>query len=143
MRRELRLRKIGRVTNRDVIEGPPKGGPSIICPHTRGPGLTQLFLSLGILQLWFYNGTIIEPFEGNLMTVNLSIKKVPDELAERLRERARRNHRSIQGELMSILQYTLAPRNLTVEEARRMVKELGLKTRDESTAIIRELRDVR
>ncbi|MCH9037171.1 MAG: Arc family DNA-binding protein [Chloroflexi bacterium] len=77
------------------------------------------------------------------MTVNLSIKKVPDELAERLRERAKRNHRSIQGELMSILHDTLAPRNLTVEEARRMVKELRLKTGDESTAIIRELRDAR
>lgn len=77
------------------------------------------------------------------MTVNLSIKKVPDELAERLRERAKGNHRSIQGELMSILEDTLAPRNLTMEEARRMVKALGLKTSDESTAIIRELRDAR
>lgn len=77
------------------------------------------------------------------MTVNLSIKKVPDELAERLRERAKGNHRSIQGELMSILENTLAPRNLTMEEARRMVKALGHKTSDESTAIIRELRDAR
>ena len=77
------------------------------------------------------------------MTVNLSIKKVPDELAERLRERAKGNHRSIQGELMSILEDTLAPRNLTMEEAHRMVKALGLKTSDESTAIIRELRDAR
>ena len=75
------------------------------------------------------------------MTVNFSIKKVPDELAERLRERAKGNHRSIQGELMSILEDTLAPRNLTMEEAHRMVKALGLKTSDESTAIIRELRD--
>ena len=77
------------------------------------------------------------------MTVNLSIKKVPDELAERLRERAKRNHRSIQGELMSILQDTLAPRKLTVEEVLRIVKALGLKTGDDSTAIIRELRDAR
>ena len=38
------------------------------------------------------------------MTVTLSIKNVPDELAQRLRERAARNHRSLQGELMAILE---------------------------------------
>lgn len=42
------------------------------------------------------------------MPVDLSIKRVPDALAERLRKRARRNHRSLQGELMAILQETLA-----------------------------------
>jgi len=36
--------------------------------------------------------------------VNLSIKNVPDALAARLRERAERNHRSLQGELMAILE---------------------------------------
>ena len=34
---------------------------------------------------------------------NLSIKDVPEELAEALRERAARNHRSLQGELMAII----------------------------------------
>lgn len=38
------------------------------------------------------------------MSVNLSIKGVPDEIAERLRERAARNHRSLQGELMAIIE---------------------------------------
>jgi len=37
------------------------------------------------------------------MAVNLSIKGVPDQLAERLRARAERNHRSLQGELMAIV----------------------------------------
>lgn len=37
------------------------------------------------------------------MPVNLSIKGVPDALAERLRVRAERNHRSLQGELMAIV----------------------------------------
>ena len=37
------------------------------------------------------------------MAVNLSIKGVPDNLAERLRARAERNHRSLQGELMAIV----------------------------------------
>ena len=38
------------------------------------------------------------------MAVNLSIKSVPDDLATRLRERAERNHRSLQGELMAIIE---------------------------------------
>jgi antitoxin FitA len=38
------------------------------------------------------------------MSVNLSIKEVPDEVAERLRQRAARNHRSLQGELMAIVE---------------------------------------
>ena len=38
------------------------------------------------------------------MTVNLSIKGVPAELAQRLRVRAERNHRSLQGELMQIIE---------------------------------------
>lgn len=38
------------------------------------------------------------------MPVSFSIKNVPDELADALRRRARGNHRSLQGELMAILQ---------------------------------------
>ncbi len=34
---------------------------------------------------------------------NLSIKNVPDELLDKLRKRASRHHRSIQGELMALL----------------------------------------
>ena len=35
---------------------------------------------------------------------NLSIKDVPEALAEALRQRAARNHRSLQGELMAIVE---------------------------------------
>ena len=38
---------------------------------------------------------------------NLSVKDVPDDLAERLRQRAARNHRSLQGELMAILEQAI------------------------------------
>lgn len=41
---------------------------------------------------------------GFIMAVNLSVKNVPEALAARLRERAERNHRSLQGELMAILE---------------------------------------
>ena len=42
------------------------------------------------------------------MSVNLSIKGVPETLAERLRARAERNHRSLQGELMQIIEQAAA-----------------------------------
>lgn len=38
------------------------------------------------------------------MAINLSIKGVPDDVAERLRARAARHHRSLQGELMAIVE---------------------------------------
>ncbi|MEJ0017374.1 MAG: Arc family DNA-binding protein [Acetobacteraceae bacterium] len=38
------------------------------------------------------------------MPVNLSIKNAPDDVVLRLRERAARNHRSLQGELMAIIE---------------------------------------
>lgn len=42
------------------------------------------------------------------MPVNLSIKEVPDALASRLRARAERHHRSLQGELMAIIEQAAA-----------------------------------
>jgi plasmid stability protein len=77
------------------------------------------------------------------MPVNLSIKNVPEELLERLRERAKRHHRSLQGELMSILEEALSPKRLTVEEAYRKIRRLGVKTPDETAALVREDRDAR
>lgn len=73
------------------------------------------------------------------MTVNLSIKNVPDPVAERLRERAKHAHRSLQGELMAILQEAVArPRRLTVEQVRQRVRALGLHTPAEATEMVRE-----
>jgi plasmid stability protein len=39
----------------------------------------------------------------------LSIKNVPESLVAQLRERARRNHRSLQGELMVIVSQAVEP----------------------------------
>ena len=50
------------------------------------------------------------------MSVNLSIKNVPDAMAERLRKRALANHRSLQGELMAMLDRALG--DSSVEQAR-------------------------
>lgn len=38
---------------------------------------------------------------------NLSIKDVPEQWAESLRQRALRNHRSLQGELMSVIEHAV------------------------------------
>jgi len=46
------------------------------------------------------------------MFVNLSVKNVPDALAAKLRERAERNHRSLQGELMAILEAAASDANV-------------------------------
>ena len=42
------------------------------------------------------------------MALNLSIKNTPDDVVERLRLRAKRNHRSLQGELLSIVTEAVA-----------------------------------
>jgi plasmid stability protein len=43
------------------------------------------------------------------MSINLSIKNVPESLADALRARAQSHHRSLQGELMSILEAAVGP----------------------------------
>ena len=77
------------------------------------------------------------------MPVNLSLKNVPDDLAERLREQARRNHRSIQGELLSILDTSLKLPSFPVEEIHKRAKELGLQTASNAVVLLREDRDAR
>jgi len=77
------------------------------------------------------------------MPVTLSIKDVPDDLADALRERARRNHRSIQGELMAILEHNLGGRPFRAFALLDRVRSLGLQTPAEAVAIVREARDSR
>ena len=77
------------------------------------------------------------------MSMNLSIKNVPEEIVERLRERAKRNHRSMQGELLVIVEEALKPSKLTISELGELVRGLGLRTGDDATAWIREDRDAR
>lgn len=72
-------------------------------------------------------------------TVTLSVKNVPAALAKRLRERAARNHRSLQGELRAILDH--AGRQVTINELAAFVKQSGLASPSESAAMVREDRD--
>lgn len=76
------------------------------------------------------------------MGVNLSIKDVPEEQVENLRNRAKRNHRSLQGELRAIVDEVTKPSpKKSMDEIVGRLKKLSLTRADESTKWIREDRD--
>jgi plasmid stability protein len=76
-----------------------------------------------------------------MTTVTLSVKNVPRDLARRLRARAARNHRSLQGELLAIL--SAAGDSTTVHDLVTLARRLGLSSASESAVMIREDRDGR
>jgi plasmid stability protein len=78
------------------------------------------------------------------MPVNLSIKNAPDELAQRLKARARRHHRSLQGEMMVILESAVQePEPMTPAQVLDRLRELNLSSPSEAAEIVREDRDGR
>ena len=77
------------------------------------------------------------------MAISLSIKDVPDDLAQALRERAARNHRSIQGELMHILENAVRPRPFRGRDLYQQIEALGFTTPGDSAALVRADRDER
>ena len=78
------------------------------------------------------------------MPVNLSIKNAPDAIVKKLKERAERNHRSLRGELLSILERAAAePRVMSPMEVLAAARRRGIKTPAESAAMIRADRDGR
>jgi plasmid stability protein len=77
------------------------------------------------------------------MATSISVKNVPDRIAAKLRERAARHHRSLQGEVLSILEASVTPQRLSVAELRAEIDALALATPDEAVTMVRELRDGR
>lgn len=78
------------------------------------------------------------------MSVNLSIKNAPDDIVRRLRQRAERNHRSLQGELMAIIETAVADEDAcTPIEILAQVRQIGLTTPREAVDMIRNDRDAR
>ena len=76
------------------------------------------------------------------MPINLSIENAPDEVVQRLRQRAERHHRSLQGELLAIIEEAVRPeQELSPAELLAEVRRLGLRTSGDSAAIIRSDRD--
>lgn len=88
--------------------------------------------------MWSYNGTIVP--------VSLSIKNVPDEVVERLRDRAERNKRSLQCELLCIVEEAaddISAETLTLRQLYERGKARGLTSKNESARIVRRMRDER
>jgi plasmid stability protein len=84
----------------------------------------------------------MEPIWNRAMAVSLSIKNVPEAVARGLKRRAARNRRSLQGELLSILEGAAEEsRPLTIEEVWRRVKRRRFATPAQSAAMIRADRD--
>lgn len=91
------------------------------------------------------------------MPVNLSVKNVPDELAELLRRRALGNRRSLQKELLNILEAAVGrsassrgtakpgtdSRALTIEEVAERARKLFPHGTESSVDYIRRMRDGR
>lgn len=75
--------------------------------------------------------------------MDLSIKGVPEAQVVRLRERAKANHRSLQGELRALIDEATAgaARRLSIDEVAAKASTLGLTRRDEAVRLIREDRD--
>jgi plasmid stability protein len=78
------------------------------------------------------------------MPVNLSIKNAPDRIVQRLKERAERHHRSLQGELLAIIEAAVQEdRPATPGDIVAEVRRLGLRTPREAAAMVRADRDGR
>lgn len=63
------------------------------------------------------------------MATNFTLKNIPEELYEKVKERAERNHRSINGEILSLLDAATAPKPLDLDELLAKARELRGRTR--------------
>jgi len=78
------------------------------------------------------------------MPVNLSITNAPDRVVQRLRDRAERHHRSLQGELLAIIEAAVEnDKPSTPADILAEVRRLGLQTSSEAASLIRADRDGR
>ena len=78
------------------------------------------------------------------MAITLSIKNVPDEVADALRRRAARHRRSLQGELLCILdEVAHGEQVMSVGALLARNRARGLTTPDQSVAMLRADRDER
>jgi plasmid stability protein len=118
---------------------------SVFCAETKKEGeppspkllLTWCRISAIMALYWSKN-------RGKIMPVTLSIKNAQDDVVKRLKARAARNHRSVQGELLAIIEEAVrneAP--VSPGEVLAEVRRLGLRTPSESAQMVREDRDGR
>jgi len=72
-------------------------------------------------------GTILVP-SGYLMP-NISLKNLPKDIHRRLKERAKRNHRSLNSELIACLQEAVMPKRIDPGEAAEAIRALRARFR--------------
>ncbi len=79
------------------------------------------------------------------MTTTLSIKNAPDDVVSKLRARAERHHRSLQGELMAIIEAAAREETQGADAfaVLERVQALGLNSPSESAEMVRAMRDGR
>ena len=78
------------------------------------------------------------------MTTTLSIKNAPDDVVSKLRARAERHHRSLQGELMAIIEAAAhEERGADPFAVLERARALNLPQDEGSAAIVRAMRDGR
>jgi hypothetical protein len=78
------------------------------------------------------------------MAISLSIKNVPEAIVDRLRERAKRNRRSLQGELLDVVERAAGESPiLSARDVFERVKKLNLPKGPSSVDMIRKMRDAR
>ena len=78
------------------------------------------------------------------MSASLSIKNGPDDVVARLRARAARNRRSLQGELLDLIERAADELpTISAREVYARIRKLNLPAGERSAEIIRELRDGR
>ena len=75
----------------------------------------------------------------------ITIRDVPEITARKLKARAERNHRSLQGEILLLLEEAISAgkQSLSIDQLWERGRALGLSTRDDSVEVIRKLRDER
>lgn len=97
------------------------------------------------VAFWLHFCFIKPPLE-LILGINISIKNVPKKRLDLLKQRAKRNHRSLQGELMALIEQATTPpaaRTFSVTDLLDRGQRMGLRTPDEAADWIRELRDSR
>lgn len=80
-----------------------------------------------------------------MRSVSLTIRNIPGSVLARLRDRAQRHRRSMQGEILSILETAAADPVVRMgpKEFLRHVHSLGVSTPSEAAEMIRKDRDAR
>ncbi len=66
---------------------------------------------------------------GELMAINFTLKNIPDEVYEKVKKQADRNHRSINGEIISILSAATASDHIPVDVILARARALRERTR--------------